>query len=91
MTMHKSNANKQVHELAPPTCVLLSSKNFYPSHFFNVAPSLSMSMSNLYFVSISPKALPKLSYLCTISPLFPSISIKCVLLIDAKACIGVDG
>ena len=47
----------KVHELAPPTCVLLLSKNFDPSLFFNVAPSLSMSMSNLYFfVSISPKA-----------------------------------
>ena len=45
----------KVQELAPPTCVLLLSKNFDPSLFFNVAPSLSMS--NLYFfVSISPKA-----------------------------------
>ena len=47
----------KVHELAPPTCVLLLSKNFDPSQFLNVAPSLSMSISNLYFfVSISPKA-----------------------------------
>ena len=47
----------KVHELAPPTCVLLLSKNFIDSSlFFNVAPSLSMSMSNLYFfVSIFPK------------------------------------
>ena len=90
------------YKLAPPTCVLLLSKNFDPSLFFNVAPSLSMSMSNLYFfVSISPKAfisyLPpctisilNLLYLCTISPPLSSISIKGVLLIDAKACIGVD-
>ena len=47
----------KVHELVPPTCVLLLSKNFDPSLLFNVAPSLSMSMSNIYFfVSISPKA-----------------------------------
>ena len=49
----------KVHELAPPTYVLLLSKNFDPSLFFNVVPSLSMSlsMSNLYFfVSISIKA-----------------------------------
>ena len=86
----------KVHELAPPTCVLLLSKN-YPSLFFNVAPSLSMSMSmsNLYFfVSISPKAFislynlkSKLSYLCIISPPLSSISIKGMLLIDAKVCI----
>ena len=84
----------KVHELAPPTCVLLLSKNFDPSLFFNVAPSLSMSMANLYcFVSISPKAfistisILKLSYLCTFSPPLSSISIKGVLLIDAKVCI----
>ena len=89
----------KVHELAPPTCVLLLSKNFDPSLFFNVAPSLSMSISNLYFfVSISPKAF--ISYLSplynlnlkafislyNLSPL-SSISIKGVLLIDAKVCI----
>ena len=66
MNMHISNANNQVHELAPPTCVLLLSKNFDPPLFFNVAPSWSMSMlalsSPLYlfvqifhiFVQISP-------------------------------------
>ena len=84
----------KVHELALPICVLLLSKNFDPSLFFNVAPSLSMSMSKLYFiVSISPKAfistisILKLSYLCTISPRLSAISIKGVLLIDAKVCI----
>jgi hypothetical protein len=52
--MHISNANNQVHELDPPTCALLLSKNFDPLTFFNVAPSLSMSMSmsNLYFLSL---------------------------------------
>ena len=89
----------KVHELALPTCVLLLSKNFDPSLFFNVAPYLSMSMSNLYFfVSISPKAfisylspctisISKLSYLCTISPPLSSISIKGVHIIDANVCI----
>ena len=89
----------KVHELAPPTYVLLLSKNFDPSLFFNVASSLSMSMSNLYFfVSISPKAfisylfplynlnLIAFTSLYNLSPL-SSISIKCVLLIDAKVCI----
>ena len=84
----------KVHELAPPTCVLLLSKNFDPSLFFNVAPSLSMSMSNLYFFEflylISPPctiSISKLSYLCIISPPLSSISIKGGLLIDAKVCI----
>jgi len=84
----------KVHELAPPTCVLLLSKNFDPSLFFNVAPSLSMSMSNLYFFEllylISPPctiSISKLSYLCTISPPLSSISIKGELLIDAKVYI----
>ena len=80
----------KVPELAPPTCMLLLSKNFNPFTSFNVAPSLSMSMSNLYFfVSIFPKAFTispkaKLSYLYTISPPLSLIFIKCVLLIDAK-------
>ena len=84
----------KVHELAPPTCVLLLSKNFDPSLFSNVAPSLSMSMSNLCFFELSYLISPpytisilKLSYLCTISPPLSSISIKGVLLIDAKVCI----
>ena len=85
----------KVHELAPPICVLLLSKNFDPSLFFNVAPSLSMFMSNLYFFEllylISPPctiSISKLSYLCTISPPLSSISKKKgVLLIDAKVCI----
>ena len=83
-----------VHELAPPTCVLLLSKNFDPSLFFNVAPSLSMSMSNLYFFELlylisSPCTILilELLYLCTISPPLSSISIKSVLLIDTKVCI----
>jgi hypothetical protein len=36
------------------------------------------------------QSLPKLSYLCTISLLLSSIFIKGMLLIDAKAYIGVD-
>ena len=84
----------KIHELASPTCVHLLSKNFDPSIFSNVALSLSMSMFNLYFFEllylISPPciiSISKLSYLCTISPPLSSISIKGVLLIDAKVCI----
>ena len=84
----------KVHELAPPTCVLLLSKHFDPSLFFNVAPYLSISMSNLYFFEFlyliffpCTISISKLSYLCTISPPLSSISIKGVLLIDAKVCI----
>ena len=78
----------KAHELAPPTCVFLLSKNFDPSLFFNIAPSLSMSMSNLYFfVSISPKAFISLYNL---SPFVINFH-KGVLLIDAKVCIWVDG
>ena len=77
----------EVHELAPPTCVLPLSRILILSHssmFFNVAPSLFMSMSNFYFFPMSLISLNNLSPLS-------SIFIKGVLLIDAKACIGVDG
>ena len=45
-------------------------------------PKLSYLISPPYTISIS-----KISYLCTISPPLSSISIKGVLLIDAKVCI----
>ena len=51
----------KVHELAPPTCVLLLSKNFDPSHFSNVAPSLSIFMSNLLSFHILSLPLHNLS------------------------------
>ena len=85
----------KVHELASPTCVLLLSKNFDPSLFFNiapslsfnVAPSLSMSMSNLYFFySMSPKAFISLYNL---SPFVINFHKRCTL-IDAKTCFWVD-
>ena len=71
MNMHISNANNQVHELAPPTYVLLLSKNFDPSQFLNVATSLSIVhvqipnchifLSNsLHLSSISLKGMPLL-------------------------------
>ena len=96
----KCNQSK-VHELAPPTCVLLLSKNFDPSLFSNVAPSLSMSMSNLYFfeLSIFPKAfifylsplfnlnLKAFISLYNLSPFVINFQKKGVLLIDAKVCI----
>ena len=74
----------QVYELAPPTCVLLLSKKFDPSPFFNVAPSLSMS--NFYFFPIM-----HLHIFVPTSPPLSSISIKGVHLIDTKDCIGADG
>ena len=79
----------KVHELAPPTCVLLLSKHFDPFTSFNVALPLC-SCPCPTSTSLS-QSFPKLSYLCTISPPLLSISIKGVLLIDAKAYIGVDG
>ena len=75
----------KVHELAPPTCVLLLFKNFDPFTSFNVAPPLCLCPCPTS-TSLS-QSLPKLSYLCTISPPLSSISIKGVLLIDAKVCI----
>jgi hypothetical protein len=42
------------------------------------------------FSMSKPQSFPKLSYLYTISPPLSSISIKGVLLIDAKASIRVD-
>ena len=89
LNMHISNAIKQVHELAPPICVLLLSKNFLSfsipqccSLFVNVHVQLLLLCLNLSL---------KLSYLCTISPPLSSIFINGVLLIDTNDCIGVDG
>ena len=80
----KCNQSK-VHELAPPTCVLLLSKNFDTFTSFNVAPPLCLCPCPTS-TSLS-QSFPKLSYLYTISPPLSSISIKGVRLIDAKACI----
>ena len=50
-------------------------------------PLCPLSMSKTLIVVSFSQSLPNLSYLCTISPTLSSISIKGVLLIDAKACI----
>ena len=87
----------KVHELAAPTCVLCP-RILILFTSFNVAPSLclcpcptSISLSFQSFPKlISPPcsiSISKLSYHCTISPPLSSISIKGVLLIDAKVCI----
>ena len=75
--------------LLPPTCVLLLSKNFDPSLFFNVAPSLSMSMYNLYFfVSISSKAFISLYNLF---PFVINFHKRCVSHWCKGIYFGVDG
>ena len=86
----KCNQSKFMSLLPLLVCFSLS-KNFDPSLFFNVAPSLSMSMSNLYFFEIlylistpCTISISKFSYLCTISPPLSLIFIKGKLLIDAK-------
>ena len=74
----------KVHELAPPTCVLLLSKNFDPSSFFNVAPSLSMS--NFY---LSPWCI---SYLCSnFSPFVINFHKRCASYWYKGLHLGVDG
>ena len=52
--------------------------------------NLSQSFHILSYLSCTI-LISRLSYLCTISPPLSSISIKGVLLIDAKACFWIDG
>ena len=66
----------KVHELALPTCVLLLSKNFDPSHFLNVAPSLSIFMSKSNFSQ----------YLCTNLSPFVIHFHKRYASLDTKGC-----
>ena len=84
MNMHISNEIKQVHKLAPPTYVLLLSKNFDPSQFLKCCS---------LFVHVHLLLLPMmhLHIFVPTSPPLSSISIEGVLLIDTKDCIGVDG
>ena len=81
MNMHISNANNKVHELAPPTCLLLLSKNFNHFPFFNVVPSLS-----IFHVQLLLLPMMYLHIFVPTSPPLSSISIKGVLLIEAKTC-----
>ena len=85
MNIHISNAINHSSWACSPYCVLLLSKNFDPFTSFNVAPPLCLCPCPTS-TSLS-QSFPKLSYLWTISPLLSSISIKGVLLIDAKVCI----
>ena len=59
MNIHISNANNQVHELAPPTCELLLSKNIDPPQYCS---SWSMFMIALSSPPLSSK---DNSYLCS--------------------------
>ena len=76
--MHISNANNKVHELAPPTCVLLLSKNIDPPQYCS---SWSMSwictyqMQTTKFMSLLPllvcSSFPRILILLNIAPLDP--------------------
>ena len=94
MNMHISNAiNQSSWACSSYLCASLV-QEFWSFHILQCcSPSLFMSMSNLYFFvsTFLSQSFPKLSYLCTISPPLASISIKGVLLIDAKTCFWVDG
>jgi len=53
--MHKQIYQTSIHELAPPTCVLLLSKNFDPLEFFNLAWNPSLSIMFLpYSAELAP-------------------------------------
>ena len=91
----------KVHELAPLlmcfTCprilIHLFSSMLLPlcpcPYPYPTCTSLSQSLPKLLYLISPPCTISnsKLSYLCTISPPLSSISIKGVLLIDAKVCI----
>ena len=64
--MHISNATNQVHELAPPTCVLLLSKNIDPPQYYS-----SWSMSMIALSSHLPLCHPRIIHiLCSFLPPF---------------------
>jgi hypothetical protein len=88
MNMHISNVNNQVHELALPTCVLLLSKNFLS---FSILQCCSLFVHINVQIQLLPNASCIFHVFVPISPPLSPIFIKDVLLIDAKAYIGVDG
>src|SRR6185312_1726678 len=61
MNMHISNANNQVHELAPPTCVLLLSKNIDPLQIL----LLLIHVHDCTLISSPPLSSKDNSYLCS--------------------------
>ena len=92
MNMHISNAiNQSSWACSPYLCASLV-QEFWSISFLQCC-SLFVHVQPLfllYLISPIVQSLPhsiKLSYLCTISPPLSSISIKGVLLIDAKVCI----
>ena len=92
MNMHISNAiNQSSWACSPYLCASLV-QEFWSISFLQCC-SLFVHVQLLFLLYlISPiiQSLPhsiKLTYLCTISPPLSSISIKGVLLIDAKVCI----
>ena len=72
MNMHISNASNQVHELAPPTCVLLLSKNIDPPQYCS-----SWSMSMIALSSHLPLCHPRIIHIFVhFSPPLSSMTIK---------------
>ena len=92
---------KQVHDYAHIKCNQSKFMSLLPLLVCFSCPRILIRLFSSTLLPLCPclcptstslsQSLPKLSYLCTISPPLSSISIKCVLLIDAKICIWVDG
>ena len=88
--MHKQMHQTSIHEIAPPTCVLLLSKNFDPLEFFNLAWNPSLSIMFLpYSAELAPHKvmnhvskfplMVRFQIFVSNSPPLSSISIKGIL------------
>ena len=88
---------KQVHDYAHIKCNQSKFMSLLPLLVCFSCPRILILLNSSMLLPLCPcpcptstsflQCLPKLSYLCTISPPLSSISIKGVLLIDAKVCI----
>ena len=88
---------KQAHEYAHIKCNQSKFMSLLPLLVCFSCPRILILLNSSMLLPLCPcpcptstslsQSLPKLSYLCTISPPLSSISIKGVLLIDAKVCI----
>ena len=92
---------KQAHDYAHIKCNQSKFMSLLPLLVCFSCPRILILLNSSMLLHLCPcpcptstsfiQCLPKLSYLCTISPPLSSIFIKGVLLIDAKACFWVDG